>query len=77
MFCTHRLLSMYYYWCFQNDFFSVSSVLCSVTLLGGKYCRTDIGDGTHADPGDMITMNCEVDNPNSVLIWSIPFPHKL
>ena len=76
MFCTHRLLTMYYYWYFQSNFFSVSSALCSVTLLGRQYCRTDIGDGTHADPGDMITINCEVDNPNDVvfniLIWSIP-----
>ena len=66
---------MYYYWYFQSNFFSVSSALCSVILFGGQYCRTDIGDGTHSDPGDMITINCEVDNPNgglNVLIWSIP-----
>ena len=45
-------------------------------MFGGQYCRTDIGDGTHADPGDMITINCEVDNPNgggvNLLTWTIP-----
>ena len=45
-----------------------------VTLLGGQYCTTDGGDGTHADPGDIISINCAVDNPDDLLntlVWSI------
>ena len=46
----------------------------TVTLLGGQYCSTDEGDGTHADPGDIISINCAVDNPDNLLnslVWSI------
>ena len=58
-----------------SKYFFFSSALCSVILFCGQYCRTDIGDGTHADPDDMITINCEVDNPNggpNILTWTIP-----
>ena len=46
-------------------------------LDGGQYCRTDIGDGTHAEPGTNITINCVVDTsgsgiPTNLLIWTIP-----
>ena len=46
----------------------------TVTLLGGQNCSTDEGDVTHADPGDIISINCEVDNPDGfskVLVWTI------
>ena len=48
-----------------------------VTLSGGQNCRncsTDGGDGTHANPGDMISINCAIDNPDNLvnsLVWSI------
>ena len=45
----------------------------TVTLLG-QYCSTDGGDGTHADPGDIISINCAVDNPDNqlnILTWAI------
>ena len=44
-------------------------------MFGAQYCRTNVGDGTHADPDEMITINCEVDNPNgglNLLTCSIP-----
>ena len=46
-------------------------------LDGGQYCRTDIGDGTHAEPGTNISINCVVDTfgsniPTNLLIWTIP-----
>ena len=56
---------------------SYSVALTSVVLDGGEYCRTDIGDGTHARPGTNITINCVVDTFGSnistnLLIWTIP-----
>ena len=46
----------------------------TVTLSGGQYCSTDEGDGAHADPGDMISINCAVDSPDNglnILRWTI------
>ena len=46
----------------------------TVTLSGGQYCSTDEGSGTHADPGDIISINCAVDNPDdliNILTWTI------
>ena len=59
------------------DLNSCSLVLTSVVLDGGQYCRTDIGDGTHAEPGTVISINCAVDTsrsgiPTNLLSWSIP-----
>ena len=55
--------------------FLVPVVSCTtVTLLGGQYCSTDGGGDTHADPGDIVSINCAVDNPNNllnVLVWTI------
>ena len=52
---------------------SLYLALATVTLLGGQNCSTDEGDA-HADPGDMISINCAVDNPDgfsNVLVWTI------
>ena len=45
-----------------------------VTLLSGQYCSTDGGGGTHANPGDIISINCAVDNDDgliNILTWTI------
>ena len=71
------------YFCLVIPFVSSSTV----TLSGGQYCSTDGGGddahvvlrslretSAHAVPGDIISINCVVDNPDYVinaLIWSI------
>ena len=55
--------------------FLVPVVSSTVALSGGQYCNTNEGNGTtHADPGDIISINCAVDNPDGFsnsLTWTI------
>jgi len=68
--------------CYKCTSVILKAICCSfrlglavVTLLGGQHCFSNGEDGTHADPGDIISINCAVDNPDDViniLIWTIP-----
>ena len=64
-------MTIYIYFLFLVPVVSSSAV----ALSGGQYCNTDGGNGTtHADPGDIISINCAVDNPDgflNLLTWII------